>query len=447
MAKRAPGQWQEGAVGLPEGAPPRVAAPVLRRAVIGASIGNCVEWFDFAVYGYLAPTLGAVFFPSADPTVSLLASFAAFGVAFFARPLGGLVFGALGDRVGRQRTLATVIMLMSLATFAIGLLPGYGSIGVLAPVLLVVARLLQGFSVGGEFGGAATFLAEYAPAGRRGLYTSWAQVSALAGFVLSVVLVLGLRSGLSEAAQLSFGWRIPFLLAGPLGLVGLYIRLRLEDTPEFRALRGAGGVARSPIREMVAGNYRSILQTVGLAIFPNAGFYIVLTYLQTYLTRESGLSPTGASLSTTLVLLVAMALIPPLGDLSDRVGRRPLLAASCLGYALLSYPAFLLMARGGPLAAVLTHAALGALLAGFLGTLLATLTELFPTRVRYSGFALGHNLAVALFGGLAPFVATYLISVTGSPLAPAYYLMAAAVATLVTLATVREAAPISPRRA
>jgi len=424
-----------------------VAAPGLRRAVIGAAIGNCVEWFDFAVYGYLAQTLGTVFFPSGDPTVSLLASFAVFAAAFFVRPLGGLVFGPLGDRVGRQRTLATVIILMSLSTLAIGLLPGYSSIGVLAPALLVGARLLQGFSVGGEFGGAATFLAEYAPEGRRGLYTSWAQVTALAGLALGAALVLALRSGLSDAAMLAWGWRIPFLLAGPLGLVGLYLRLRLEETPAFRALRGAGGVTHAPIREMVARNARSLLQTVGLAIFPNAGFYIVLTYLQTHLTREVGLSPTGASLSTLLTLLVTMALIPPLGALSDRVGRRPLLAASCLGYALLTYPAFLLMARGGAVGAVLTHAALGVLLAVFLSAVLATVTELFPTRVRYSGFALGHNLAVALAGGLAPFVATYLISTTGSSSAPAYYLIGAAVITLITLTTVHETARASLRGA
>jgi MHS family proline/betaine transporter-like MFS transporter len=431
---------QEAPVGSAERLPSRAAAPGLRRAVIGAAIGNGVEWFDFAVYGYLAQTLGAVFFPSGDPTVSLLASFAVFGAAFLVRPLGGLFFGPLGDRVGRQRTLATVIILMSLSTLAIGLLPGYDSIGVLAPALLVAARLLQGFSVGGEFGGAATFLAEYSPEGRRGLYTSWAQVTALAGLALSAALVLALRSGLSEAAMLAWGWRIPFLLAGPLGLVGLYLRLRLEDTPAFRALREAGGVAHAPIREMVTRNSRALLQAVGLAIFPNAGFYIVLTYLQTHLIREAGLSPTGAALSTTLAVLVAMALIPPLGALSDRVGRRPLLAASCIGYALLTYPAFVLMERGGPLGAALTHAALGALLAVFLSAVIAAVTELFPTRVRYSGFALGHNLAVALAGGLAPFVATYLIATTGSSSAPAYYLIGAAVATLVTLATVRETA-------
>lgn len=434
-----------GVTALRENAPP-TAVGGLRRTVIGASVGNCVEWFDFAVYGYLAPTIGAVFFPAQHPNTSLLASFAVFGVAFFARPLGGLFFGPLGDRIGRQRTLATVIILMTLSTAAIGLLPGYHTAGWLAPVLLVAARLLQGFSVGGEFGGAATFPAEYPPRARRGLYTSWAQVSALLGILLSVMVVLGLHQGLSDMAMASWGWRIPFLLAGPLGLVGLYIRLKLEETPEFTALRRAGAVERSPVRAMLRWNLRPLLQTFGLAIFPNAGFYIILTYMQTYLVRELELSPTSALMSTALVLLVAMVLIPPVAALSDRIGRKPLLVISSVGYALLTVPAFVLMGRGTLATAVLTHAALGALLAVFLGTLIATLTELFPTQVRYSGFALGHNLAVACFGGFSPFVATYLISATGSSIAPAYYLTGTALATLVVLATVRETAGVSATR-
>ncbi|MBA3792849.1 MAG: MFS transporter, partial [Rubrobacter sp.] len=302
-----------------------------------------VEWFDFAVYGYLAVTLGAVFFPSEDPTISLLSSFAVFGVAFVMRPLGGLFFGPLGDRIGRQRTLATVIILMSVSTFVIALVPGYATIGIWAPILLVLARLLQGFSAGGEFGGASAFIAEYSPDNRRGFLVSWLEFSTLIGFILGSTSVLVLSSVLSEDALTSWGWRIPFLLAGPLGLIGLYIRLRLDDTPEFRALESAGEVSQSPFRETITQNWRPILQVAGLVIIQNAGFYIVLTYMQTYITEQLGFSTTSASLSTVLTLLVGMALIPPLGALSDRVGRKPVLMASCVGFVVLTYPLFLLL--------------------------------------------------------------------------------------------------------
>jgi MFS transporter, MHS family, proline/betaine transporter len=419
---------------------PQVEQGMLRRAMFGASVGNCVEWFDFAVYGYLAATLGAVFFPSEDPTISLLSSFAVFGVAFFMRPLGGFFFGPLGDRIGRQRTLAAVIILMSASTFVIAFLPGYAAIGIWAPILLVAARLLQGFSVGGEFGGASAFLAEYSPDERRGYLVSWIEFSAVGGFFLGSASVLLLTATIGEDALGSWGWRIPFLLAGPLGLIGLYIRLRVEDTPEFRALERSGEVSGSPLRETMTQNWRPILQVIGLVIIQNAGFYIVLTYMPTYFSEQLGFSSTASSLSSVFTLLVAMALIPPLGALSDRVGRKPLLAASCVGFALLSYPLFLLMNQGSLVGAVLSHVALGALLAVFLSTTIAALAELFPTRVRYGGFSIGYNISVAIFGGAAPFFATYLISLTGNPLSPAFYLIAAAIASLITVATISETA-------
>ena len=419
---------------------PRVEETSIRRAIVGASVGNTVEWFDFAVYGYLAVTLGAVFFPSEDPTISLLSSFAVFGVAFVMRPLGGLFFGPLGDRIGRQRTLATVIILMSISTFAIALLPGYATIGIWAPILLVLARLLQGFSAGGEFGGASAFIAEYSPDNRRGFLVSWLEFSTLIGFILGSMSVLVLSSVLSEEALTSWGWRIPFLIAGPLGLIGLYIRLRLDDTPEFRALESAGEVSQSPFKETITQNWKPILQVAGLVIIQNAGFYIVLTYMQTYITEQLGFSTTSASLSTVLTLLVGMVLIPPLGALSDRVGRKPVLMASCVGFVVLTYPLFLLLNAGNLAGAIAAHVALGALLAVYLSTTIAALTELFPTRVRYGGFSIGYNVSVAIFGGAAPFLATYLISVTGNPLSPAFYLIAAAIATAVTLLTIKETA-------
>ncbi|MBA4115783.1 MAG: MFS transporter [Rubrobacter sp.] len=419
---------------------PRVEEAMLRKAIIGASVGNTVEWFDFAVYGFMAATLGAVFFPSEDPTASLLSSFAVFGAAFFVRPLGGLFFGPMGDRIGRQRTLAAVIILMSLSTFAIGLLPSYASVGVLAPALLVIARLLQGFSAGGEFGGASTFLAEYSPDDRRGFLVSWLEFSTLIGFLLGSLTVLLLNTVLGPEAMIAYGWRIPFLLAGPLGIIGLYIRLRLEDTPEFKALESAGEVAQSPLRETLTHNWKPILQVAGLVIIQNVGFYIVLTYLQTYISGQLGYGATYASLSTVLTLLLAMAIIPPLGALSDRVGRKPLLIASCVGFAVLTYPLFLLMNQGSLVNAILAHMALGALLAVFISTSIAALTELFPTRVRYGGFSIGYNFSVAIFGGIAPFLATYLISATGNPLSPAFYVIFGAVATLLVILTVNETA-------
>jgi MHS family proline/betaine transporter-like MFS transporter len=419
---------------------PGVEETTLRRAIVGAAIGNTVEWFDFATYSFLAVTLAAVFFPPDDPTAALLSTFAIFAAAFFVRPLGGLFFGPLGDRIGRQRVLATVIILMSLSTFVIGLLPSYATIGVWAPLLLVIARCLQGFSAGGEFGGASTFLAEYSPDERRGFLVSWLEFSTLIGFMLGSVLVLFLSTVLPEDVLISWGWRIPFLLAGPLGIVGLYIRLRLEDTPEFKALEETGEVSQSPFRETFVENWKQILQVGGLVIIQNIGFYVVLSYMTTYFQDPLGFSPTAASLSTTITLLVGMALIPPLGALSDRIGRKPLLLASCIGYAVLTYPLFLLLNMGNLFAAILAQVALGALLAVFISTSIAALTELFPTRVRYGGFSIGYNFSVAIFGGSSPYLAQYLVSTTGNPLSPAFIVIGGAVATLLVILTVRETA-------
>lgn len=419
---------------------PRVDRSMVRKAVVGAAIGNMVHWYDFAIYGYLATTLAAVFFPSEDPTAGLLSTFAVFAAAFFVRPLGGLFFGPMGDRIGRRPVLAAVIILMSASTFAIGLLPGHASAGVLAPILLVLARLSQGFAAGGEFGGAATFLSEYSPVERRGFTVSWLEFSTLVGFLLGSGVVFLLNSALAEEALASWGWRIPFLIAGPLGVVGLFIRLRLEDTPDFLALADTGEVARSPLKEAFTENRKPIIQMVGLEVAQNVAFYIVLAYLVTYMTEQLRISPATASLSAIITSLAAMALVPPLGALSDRVGRKPLLLASCGGFALLTYPLFLLMNAGNVGSAIVAHVLLGALLAAFISTHGSAMTEIFPTRVRQGGFSIGYNISVALFGGTAPYIATYLISVTGNPLMPAFYLMLAAVVSFATILTMRETA-------
>jgi len=418
-----------------------VPAAVLRRATVGASIGSIVEWFDIAVYAYLATVIGAVFFPTEDPTVSLLSSFAVFGIAFVVRPLGGIFFGYLGDRIGRQKTLAWVILLVSSATFGIGLLPSFESIGVAAPTLLVALRLLQGFSAGGEMGGASAFVAEYAPRQRRGYLVSWVEMGCILGFLLGSVVVLVLNLGIGEAAVGAWGWRIPFLLAAPLGAVGLFIRFRLEETPEFTDLRASGTVARNPLWESIRDHWPAILRTAGYSLFQNAALYVLLTYVPTFQSETLGYSSTLASLSAVVSMASICLLIPVFGALSDRYGRRPVLATSCALALLLAYPLFSMMAQDNSALAVVAHLLLGVVLAIFLGPTLVAMNEMFTTRVRYGGFSLGYNLSVSLFGGTAPFLVTLLATRTGDAAAPALYIMAAAVVTLVVIYTARETAP------
>ncbi len=292
----------------------------MRKAVAGASIGNAVEWFDFAIYGFLATFIAANFFPAGDETAALLKTFAIFAAAFFMRPLGGFVFGPLGDRIGRQRVLALVILLMSGATIAIGLLPTYASIGVAAPLLLFFLRCLQGFSAGGEYGGGAVYLAEFASEKRRGLTITFMAWSGVLGFLIGSVTVTLLQALLPTDAMDSYGWRIPFLIAGPLGLIGLYIRLRLDDTPQFAELSKTEQVAKSPLREAVTTSWRPILQVIGLFIVFNVGYYVVFTFLQTYLITTLKYSKTQAFVSMTAGHVRRVGAHPPAGRVvgSDR---------------------------------------------------------------------------------------------------------------------------------
>jgi len=419
----------------------RHAEPVvIRRAVRGAAIGNTVEWFDFAIYGFLATYIAEKFFPSGDETAALLNTFAIFAAAFFMRPLGGFFFGPLGDRIGRQKVLALVILLMSGSTFAIGLVPSYATIGVFAPLLLLFLRCLQGFSAGGEYGSGACFLAEYASDKHRGFVVSFLVWSVVVGFLLGSLTVTGLETVLSEGAMDSYGWRIPFLIAGVLGAVGLYIRLRLGDTPEFEALRDEGEVASSPLKEAVTTSWRPILQIGGLVVIHNVGFYIVFTFLPSYFTKTLGFTKTDAFVSITVASLVALILIPPLGALSDRIGRKPLLIAGSLAFAVFAYPLFLMLNAGSLAVAIAAHAGLAAIESVFVCASLAAGAELFATRVRSSGYSIGYNVSVALFGGTAPYVATWLVARTGNDLAPAYYVIVAALVTLITVLTMRETA-------
>jgi MHS family proline/betaine transporter-like MFS transporter len=418
---------------------PRVESSVLRRAVLAGLIGHFVEWYDYGVYAYVAATLAVVFFPSDNPTASLLAVFATFAVAFFARPIGGLFFGSLGDRIGRQRTLATVVILMSLATFVIGVLPGYASVGVLAPALLVGARVLQGFSAGGEIAGATSFINEYAPDNRRALLSSFLPAGSATGLLFGATLVTLLNSTLSESAVTSWGWRVPFLIALPLGGIGLYLRLKVEDTPMFRALANAAEVSPTPLRSSITQGFRWIAVAFGATLSYGVGFYVVPSYMPTFLAEELNYDVLSTYAVTAAVLLAHIIMLPLWGALSDRIGRKPVIMGGSIALVILTYPAFLIVAEGKNLAyAVLAGATLGGLIAACAAPLFAFMAELFPTRVRYSSVSIGYNFSVMTFGGTAPFIATYLISQTGSNIAPSFYLIAAAAGTILAVVPTRE---------
>ena len=417
--------------------PPSTA---VRKAVTGASIGNAVEWFDFAIYGFLATAyIAPNFFSSGNDTAALLGTFAIFAAAFFMRPLGGFVFGPLGDRIGRQRVLALVILLMSGATLAIGVLPTYQSVGIAAPLLLLFFRCLQGFSAGGEYGGGAVYLAEYASDERRGFVVTFMVWSGVLGFLLGSVTVTLLQAVLPADAMASYGWRIPFLLAAPLGLIGLYIRLRLDDTPEFTELRKEDNVSKRPLREAVTSSWVSILRVFGLFLIFNVGYYVVFTFVPNYLIKPLGYGTTQAFVSITLASLVALVLTLPFAALSDRIGRRPMLIAGSASFVVFAYPLFLLLNSGSLAAAIAAHCALAAIESVYISAAVSAGVELFATRVRYSGFSIGYNIAVAGFGGTTPLVVTWLTARAGV-MVPAYYLIAAAAVSLASVLVLRETA-------
>lgn len=412
----------------------------VRKAVGAAAMGNLVEWFDYGIYSYVTIYIAMNFFPGGDENANVAFTFALFAVAYLVRPLGGIILGPLGDRIGRKRVLALTIVVMSAASFAIGLLPTFDAVGWLAPILLVIARLVQGFATGGEYGGAAAFIAEYAPDKRRGFYCSFLEFGTTGGFVLAAGLVTALQLGLSEEAMASWGWRLPFLIAGPLGLVGLYLRSKLEDTPAFRELEERQGVSDSPLKEALTHHWRPVLTCIGLVLFYNVAVYTILFYMPTYLQSTLGLEATPALLYILGMMLMIMIVIIPVGALSDRVGRKPLIMASCVGFIVLGYPSFMLLALGTVLGTVAGLVILGLLLVLLLGTMSATLPALFETDVRYGGFSVGYNLSTSIFGGTAPLILTALVSSTGNNTMPGLYLVVASLISLASVIVVAESA-------
>jgi MHS family proline/betaine transporter-like MFS transporter len=432
---------------------PRLSVPdvtvidpaLLKRAVGAMALGNAMEWFDFGVYSYIAVTLGKVFFPSSSPSAQLIATFGTFAAAFVVRPIGGMVFGPLGDKIGRQRVLAMTMIMMAVGTFAIGLIPSYASAGMLAPVLLLVARLVQGFSTGGEYGGAATFIAEFSTDRRRGFAGSFLEFGTLVGYILGAGTVAWLTATLSPQALLSWGWRVPFFIAGPLGIVGLYVRLKLEETPAFKKeaqAREANERSRpkQTLLALIKEQGKPLMQCVGLVLIFNVTDYMALSYLPSYLSATLHFNESNGLFIVLAVMVLMMPMTLFAGHLSDLIGRKPVMLFGCLGLLVLSIPALLLIRTGTMLSVFSGMLILGVCLSTFTGVMPSSLPALFPTRIRYGALAIGFNVSVSLFGGTTPLVAAWLVDRTGNLMTPAYYLMGASLIGIVSVLALRETA-------
>lgn len=411
---------------------------IRRKAVLSGTIGNIREWYDFGVYAYFASVIGKLFFPAGDQLAQLLASFAVFAVGFLARPLGAILFGHYGDKAGRRNALAATVVLMGLSTLAIGLMPTYSSIGVLAPILLVTLRLLQGLSAGGEWGGSASFMVEYAPEDRRGFIGSFQQVSTGAGLLLGSLTAAVITSSMGPDGVIKGGWRIPFILGVCAAIVGFFMRRALPDTPKFQELEERGETVRSPLVEVVRQHPGDLFKAFGFTVLWTVSYYAMFTFTPSYLSTVGSLPQNMALTSNSIQLLVFVLLVPLMGALSDRIGRKPLLIGSALGFALFTYPAFLIMSTASFATVVLCQVVFAILLAMFSGPGPAAIAELFPTRIRYSALSIGYNFAVTLFGGTAPFISTWLVSSTQQAASPAYYVVASALVTLVVLLGMKE---------
>ena len=408
------------------------------RIVRAAVVGTVVEYYDFGIYGYMATAVASLFFVSENDTAALLGTFAAFAVAFFLRIPGGIFFGHIGDRYGRKSALSWTILLMVIATVLMGILPTYVTLGVWATAILVLARCLQGFAAGGELGGANAFVSESAPARWRATQTSMVNSGTYLGSLLASLVALGLTSTFSEETIQSWAWRIPFLLSVVIGVVGIWIRNRMEDTPQFEQLAQQGETKKVPVVELFRTSGGSLVKIVFLGAAITGGYYIASVYSATYLQTAGGHSSTLAFLSTSLALVIGVLTLPVAGYCADRYGRKPVLFVGSIAGTLLGVPMFMLMSGQGAWQAVVAQSVLFITVSVVNGASYVTYVEMLKASVRYSGLALGNNVTNMALGGTAPFIATWLIDLTGSSLAPAGYFVFCTALTLVTVFFIKE---------
>jgi MFS transporter, MHS family, proline/betaine transporter len=409
--------------------------------VLGGSIvGTVVEYYDFGIYGYMATVLAALFFSTGDPNAALLGTLAAFAVAFFLRIPGGILFGHIGDKFGRKRALSWTILLMCAATLGIGFLPTYATLGIWATSLLVLMRCLQGIAAGGELGGATAFVAESAPKERRAGLTSLVNVGVNIGSLTAALLALLLNSIFTPEQISAYAWRFPFLVSLPLAFIGIWIRSRMEDTPQFKELESDGEVAEVPIKELFANFKATILRIAGLSALFTGGYYVAFVYAPIHMQTVGKHSPTLAFASTCVAVTIAAVLNPVAGTLSDRFGRRPVFLAAGIAGVVLAVPAFALMASSSTVLAMGANILLAIPVSLSVGPAFASYAEMLTAQVRYSGISLGMNIAQLVLGGTAPFICTWLVQSTGVNLAPAGFFALCAAAVLIAAWRMRETA-------
>ena len=425
----------------------------LRIAISGTVVGNFMEWFDFGVYGYLAVTLTQVFTGDLPDEMGLLLTLLGFAVSFLVRPLGGFVLGPLGDKIGRQRVLFFTMAMMAIATALIGVLPTSAQIGLWAIIPLYVLKMIQGFSTGGEYAGATTYVSEFSPDRSRGFWSSFLDLGSYVGFAAGASVValttLVVQSTAGPNGMFEFGWRIPFLVAIPLGIVAIWFRLKIPETPAFEAEQDAGltvggdnsdPMARQGLLGIFRHHWRVVLIGIALVSATNTAGYALTSYMPTYLETEVGVSNLGAALATVPVLIVMSACLPLIGKLSDKIGRRPVYAIAVVSTLVLMVPAFAVMQIGEEWAVLIALAMVAIPVAFYVAISASALPALFPTASRFGAMAVAYNIAVSLFGGTTPLFSQALIELTGNTYMPAFYIMFFAALGGIALLTMKETA-------
>jgi MFS transporter, MHS family, proline/betaine transporter len=407
----------------------------MKKVVISGMVGNALEWYDYALYAQFAPIIAQHFLPDSD--IRDILTFAVFAAGFIVRPLGGIFFGHIGDRLGRRTALVIGILTMAIPTAGIGLLPSYESIGILAPILLVIIRLVQGFSLGGEFSGCIAYIVEHAPLKHRGLAGSASFISMCAGMLFGVATANSCSYFMEAEDLVSWGWRLPFIAGLFIGGVGLYIRSHLSESPLYKAAKQSGGLSPTPLYETIVKYWLQLIIAIGIYVTVTAPFYTATVFIENFM-KNIGYDCTQSAIVASIILVTMIIVLPISAAISDKIGRRPVLVGGILLIITLTYPIFIALGSMNYQAAVISQIVFASIIAFYMGPVPTLLVEIFPTRVRFTGVALSYNLSAAIFGGSAPMIGMMLVKFTGDRYAISYYLITLAIISLFILRYYKE---------